>query len=59
MPRSRPRGDDSGLSPLPPLPPRELSRDTREGWDQTGHEEQVTGEEWDRARREEWDERDW
>ena len=64
----------SPLPPLPPRAPRrnrwegdtdsdgappELSRDTGEGWDQTGREEQVTGAERDRAHREEWDERDW
>ena len=64
----------SPLPPLPPLPPRrnrwegdadpdgappELSGETGEGQDRTGREEPVTGTEWDRARREEWDERDW
>jgi hypothetical protein len=80
MPRSRPQGDDAGLSPLsplPPLPPRaprrnrwegdadpdgappEVSRDTGEGRALTGHEERVTGAEWDRAGRAERDEQDW
>ena len=64
----------SPLPPLPPRAPRrnrwegdadsggappELSRDTGEERDQIGREERATGAEWDRARREEWDERDW
>ena len=64
----------SPLPPLPPRAPRrnrwegdpdsdgappELSRDTGEGWDRAGPEDQVTGEERGRPRREEWDEPGW